>query len=137
VANPIYNDKSLTQLLQEIKDELRDFATTRYEMLVAEISEKLRVWKLALPMLAIAAVLVLGAFLTFTFGLAVLIGNLIGTSYGYVWGALAVTILYLIVGGICGYLGYRQITAESMKPVRTLEVLKQDQQWIKDETRAA
>lgn len=137
MANPIYNDKTLTQLLQEIKDELRDFATTRYEMLVAEVKEKLRVWKLALPMLAVATLLAFGAFMTITFGLVVLIGNLIGTDYAYAWGALAVTVLYLIVGGIFGYLGYREITAESMKPVRTLEVLKQDQQWIKDETRAA
>lgn len=139
MVNPIYNDKSLTQLLQEIKDELRDFATTRYEMLVAEINEKLRVWKLALPMLAVATLLAVGAFLTVTFGLVTLVANLIGTdnAYAYTWGALAVTILYLIVGGICGYLGYREITAESMKPVRTLEVLKQDQQWIKDETRVA
>ncbi|MCU1307850.1 MAG: hypothetical protein JWN45_2545 [Acidobacteriaceae bacterium] len=137
MANPIYNDKTLTQLLQEVKDELRDFATTRYEMLMVEIKEKLRVWKLSLPMLAVAALLAFGAFMTITFGLVALIGTLIGTDYAYAWGALAVSVLYLIVAGIFGYLGYREITAEGMKPTRTLEVLKQDQQWIKDETRAA
>jgi uncharacterized membrane protein YqjE len=137
VANPLENDKSLTRLLQEIKDELRDFATTRYELLMAETKEKLRIWKLSLPRLVVAAVLAFGAFLTITFALVVLFANWIGTNYAYAWGGLAVAVLYLIVGGIFGYLGYREITAEGMKPNRTLEVLKQDQMWIKDETRAA
>jgi uncharacterized membrane protein YqjE len=137
VANSIDNDKSVTRLLQEIKDELRDFATTRYEMLMAEINEKLRRWKLSMPMLAVAGVLALGAFLAITITLIVIFANLIGTTYAYAWGGLVVCVLYLIVGGIFGYLGYSEITAEGMKPNRTLEVLKQDQQWIKDETRAA
>jgi hypothetical protein len=136
-VNYANNDKSLTRVLQEIKDEVRDFATTRYEMLVAEIKEKLRVVKSSLPMLVVAALLGLGGFLAVTFGLVALAANLIGTALAWVWGALAVAVLYFIVGGIFGYLGYCEITAEAMKPLRTLEVLKQDQQWIKDETRTA
>jgi amino acid transporter len=105
-------------------------------MLVAEIKQKLGVVKASLPMLVVAALLGLGGFLAFTFGLVALVANMIGTALAWVWGALAVAVLYFIVGGIFGYLGYREITAEATKPLRTLEVLKQDQQWIKDETRS-
>jgi hypothetical protein len=134
-TNYANSEKSLTRVLQEIKDELRDFATTRYEMLVAEIKGKLKAWKTSLPMLAVAAVLGLGGFLTITFGLVALAANLIGTSYAWVWGALIVAVAYFILAGIFGLLGYSEIKAEGMKPSRTLEVLRQDQQWIKDETR--
>ena len=47
------------------------------------------------------------------------------------------TVLYGILAAVFGYMGYREITVEGMTPNRTLEVLKQDQKWIKDETRAA
>jgi hypothetical protein len=135
LVNYANNDKSLTRVLQEIKDELRDFATTRFEMLVAEIKAKLGVVKSSLPMLVVAALLGLGGFLAVTFGLVALAANMIGTTLAWVWGALAVAVFYFILAGIFGFLGYRGITAEAMKPLRTFEVLKQDQQWIKDETR--
>jgi uncharacterized membrane protein YqjE len=131
------NDKSLTRVLQEIKDDLRDFATTRYEMLVAELNAKLRVWKLSLPMLAIGATLALGGFFAFTFGLVALFARIIGTNYAWVWGALVVTVFYFAAGGTFAYLGYREMKTAGLKPDRTLQVLKEDQQWIKSEARAA
>jgi uncharacterized membrane protein YqjE len=131
------NDRTLTQVLAEIKNDLRDFLTTRFEMLRAELQEKLRVWKLSLPMIGMAVLLGIGAFMTFTFGLVALVARLIGTDYGWAWGALAVTVLYAIVASVFAYMGYREITAEGMTPNRTLQVLKQDQQWIKEEARVA
>jgi uncharacterized membrane protein YqjE len=137
VADYINNDKSLTRVLQEIKDDLRDFANTRYEMLVAEFNEKIRVWKLSLPMMAIGATLAIGGFFAFTFGLVALFARIIGTNYAWLWGALVVTVLYFAAGGVFGYLGYREIKETGLKPDRTIQVLKEDQQWIKNETRAA
>jgi uncharacterized membrane protein YqjE len=131
------NDKSLYRVLQEIKDDLRDFATTRYEMLVAELNEKLRIWKMSLPMLAIGALFAIGAFFVFTFGLVAMFARIIGTNYAWAWGGLIVTVFYLAVAGIFVYLGYREIRETGLAPDRTLRVLKEDQQWIKGETRAA
>jgi hypothetical protein len=138
VANNTYNnEKSLTQVLQEIKNDLSEFATTRYEMLLAEVKEKVRMFKVSLPMLGAAAVIGLGAFFGFTFAFIAVIAETISSNYAWFFGALIVTVVYAIVGGILGYLGYRELTAESLAPNRTMEVLKQDQRWIKDEARAA
>jgi uncharacterized membrane protein YqjE len=137
VADYVNTEKSLARVLQEIKDDLRDFATTRYEMLVAELNAKLRVWKMSLPMLAVGAVFALGGFFAFTFGLVALLARIIGTDYAWAWAALVVTVLYFAAAGIFGYLGYRQISETGLAPDRTLRVLKEDQEWIKGETRAA
>jgi uncharacterized membrane protein YqjE len=137
VADYANNEKSLARVLQEIKDDLRDFATTRYEMLVAELNEKVRVWKMSLPMLAVGAVFAIGGFFVFTFGLVALFARIIGTEYAWAWAALVVTVIYFAVAGIFSYLGYSEISEIGLAPDRTLRVLKEDQQWIKDQTRAA
>jgi len=138
VANNTYNnDKSLTQVLQEIKNDLSEFATTRYEMLLAEVKDKVRMFKLSLPMLGAAALMALGAFFAFTYAIVAVIAESMDSKYAWFFGALIVTVVYAVVGSILGYLGYRELTAESLAPNRTMEVLKQDQRWIKDEARAA
>jgi hypothetical protein len=52
-------------------------------------------------------------------------------------GAGAVFVVYLIIGGIVGWLGYKEITTEGLAPQRTLRVLRQDQAWIQNEARSA
>jgi len=44
---------------------------------------------------------------------------------------------YLIFGILIGWLAYKEVTAQSMKPERTLQVLKQDQIWIGQEAKSA
>jgi hypothetical protein len=52
-------------------------------------------------------------------------------------GAGAIFLLYAIVGGVLGWMGYREVTTEGLAPQRTLRVLKQDQIWIQNEARSA
>ncbi|MCU1286365.1 MAG: hypothetical protein JWO13_2715 [Acidobacteriales bacterium] len=138
MANHTYNnEKTLTQVLQEIKNDLSAFATTRYEMLMAEVKEKVHMFKVSLPMLGAAALMGLGAFFALTYAIVAVIAESMDSKYAWFFGALIVTVVYGIVAGILGYLGYRELTAESLAPNRTMEVLKQDQRWIKDEARAA
>ena len=44
---------------------------------------------------------------------------------------------YLVFGIFVGWLAYKEVTAQSMKPERTLQVLKQDQIWIQQEAKSA
>jgi hypothetical protein len=52
-------------------------------------------------------------------------------------GAGAVFFLYAIIGGVVGWMGYREVSSEGLAPQRTLRVLKQDQIWIQNEARSA
>lgn len=133
-----YEEKSLREVIYEIRDELRDFATTRYQMFAAELGEKLGRIKTSVPMLIGAAVLGLGAFFALTFGLiAAIAGALPDNDFRWAIGAGAVALFYAVVGGVIGWMGYRELTTEGLAPQRTLRVLKQDQIWIKNEARSA
>lgn len=131
------NEKSMGEVLQDLKLELGDFVRTRLEIFVSEMREKTAAIKLAAPMLVAALLLALGAFGAFTFCLIALVATIVGTSFAWAIGAGCVFLLYLIAGGVFGYLGYREITAQGMAPTRTIKVLKQDQVWIQNEARAA
>ena len=138
MADHIYQDaKSLHKVLYEIKDELRDFISTRMELLRADLVDKWEGWKAAVPLMAAGAVLLLAAFFAFTFGLIAGAAALIGGEYRWALGAGAVFLLYGIIGGILAWMGSKQLKAEGMVPDRTLKVLKQDQLWIKNEARAS
>lgn len=131
------HEKSIAEVLREMKAEASDFVATRFELLLAEVKEKLAHWKKALPMLAIAIVLAMGTFVTFTFTLVSLLATLIGGAFAWTFGALIVCVVYGVTAATLGYTAIKRLTAQSLAPERTIRVLKQDQQWIKEEARAA
>lgn len=138
MADHIYQDaKSLQKVLYEIKDELRDFISTRLELLRAELIDKWDGWKAALPMMAAGAVILIAAFFALTFGLIAVAAAFIGGEFRWALGAGAVMLLYGIIGGVLAWMGSKQLKAEGVMPDRTLKVLKQDQLWLKNEARAS
>jgi uncharacterized membrane protein YqjE len=131
-------EKSLREVIYDIKDELREFAVTRFEMLKSEMREKFDRIKTAIPLIAVSAVFAVGAFFALTFGIiAVIAGAMPDNQWRWAIGAGVVFILYAVVGGILGWMGYREVTTEGLAPQRTLRVLKQDQMWIQNEARSA
>lgn len=132
------NEKSLGTVISETKAEVKDFVSTRVQMLKAEISAKISTWKYAVPLLGAALALLLAAWITLTFALVALIRAWFAPSpYAWVWGGLIVGGLYLISAIAVGWFAYGEITAVGVAPTRTLEVLKQDQVWIQNEARTA
>jgi len=90
----------------------------------------------ALPALAVGAVLLLTAFFLFTWGLVSLIAMaMIGQPYAYTVAFFIVFVLYALSGGAAAAYGVRTLTSQGMKPERTLRVLKQDQIWLQTEAR--
>jgi uncharacterized membrane protein YqjE len=134
---PGIEDKSMGEVIDDLKIELKEFVVTRIDMFKAEVNEKLARIKSSVPMLAAAAVFGIGAFFALTFGLVAVVAALVPNDWRWAIGAGAVFLLYLIIGGIVGWMGYREITTEGLAPQRTLRVLKQDQAWIQNEARSA
>jgi uncharacterized membrane protein YqjE len=131
-------EKSLREVISAIKDELRDFAVTRLEMFKTELREKFGRIKSAIPLIAAGAVFAIGAFFALTFGLiAAVAGAMPDNDFRWAIGAGAVFFLYAIIGGVVGWMGYREVSSEGLAPQRTLRVLKQDQIWIQNEARSA
>ena len=131
------NNKSITQVVAELKNDARDFFSTRLQMLSQEMNDKIGVWKMAIPILAVAALLAATAFLTLTFAFVSFFAGVFQPSqYAWTFGALIVTGFYLIAGFGLFYLGKRELTQSGLVPKRTLRVLKEDQIWIQNEARS-
>ena len=130
------NNRSIGQVVAELKLEARDFIATRLEMLKQEMDEKIKLWKVAVPMMAVAAVIGVIALLALTFAFVAFFAGVFNPSpYAWCYGALIVTAIYFVVAAGLFYLGRRELTQAGVAPVRTLRVLKQDQIWIQNEAR--
>lgn len=132
------NNKSIRQVVSELKNDARDFLSTRLQILVQEMNDKIKVWKVAVPMLAVAALIAAVAFLVLTLAfVAFLAGIFQPSAYAWCYGSLIVAAFYFIVAFGLFYLGRRELTQTGVAPTRTIRVLKEDQIWIQHEARSA
>lgn len=127
------NGKSLSATINELKVEFKEFAQTRYQMLQAEMKEKLTAWKTGIPLMLVGAVFAFVAFLVLTGALVYVVAIALGVG----WALAAVGLLYLILAAVTASIGYAEISHNQLKPERTLRVLKEDQMWIQNEARSA
>lgn len=136
VHNMHYRDRSFGEIVNDAKTELKDFVNTRLQMFKAEMNEKVGKVKTAAPALVIGAVFALTAWLIISIALAFLISMAFaGRPYQYALGFGIVGIIYMLIGGVAGFYGYRTLASGSMTPERTLRVLKQDQIWLQTEAK--
>lgn len=132
------NEKSLGVVLTETKEEMKEFIETRLQILRAEINEKVKTWKYSLPLLLLAAGLLLIGWITLTFSLVALIrAFFLPDPFAWLWAGLIVTGFYLIAGLAVGWFAYSELLSVGVAPKRTMQVLKQDQVWIQNEARTA
>jgi hypothetical protein len=127
--------KTLPELMTELKEELKEFAATRLAMLRAEIREKMQSFKLAAPGIIVGLVLVATGWLVFTAFLISAMANAFDSGWRYPIAFAIVAVLYSVVGLIALAVGWSKIKAKSLKPERTLRVLKQDQIWLQTEVK--
>ena len=127
------NERTLQGMLQEIKNEIKDFVQTRFEIFKQEMQDKLSAYKSALPMAVAGMLFIATAWFLITGSIVAAIALALGWPLAF----LIVGFAYFIVGAIAGWLAYKEVTSETITPERTLQVLKQDQVWIEQEAKSA
>ena len=131
------HEKSLAQIVSELKIDAREFLDTRFQMLRSEVSTKLSIIKVSAPMLLLGVALGLLAAVCLTGALVAVIALGLGGGIGsWALSLLIVGVCYLVVGGGAAYFGYKEFSAEGLAPKRTIKVLKQDQVWLANEARS-
>jgi membrane protein implicated in regulation of membrane protease activity len=129
--------KTLPEAIAELKDELKDFISTRATMLRSELGEKLRMIKLAAPVVLIGVLLLMTAWLLFTGFLVCIIAQAFAPSpWAYTLSFIVVAVLYAIGGGAAAYMGWKQLRSTGLKPERTIRVLEQDRIWLQTEAKS-
>ena len=127
-------EKSLVQSLEELREDLKSFIATRYEMLRAELSQSMAKAKSAAMMfgaaaaLGILAVILLGICVSLAIALA--FGSF-ANQVGLIWAFLITGGGSLILAGMLGAAGASHLRKEELAPNRTLHVLQRDQEELK------
>jgi len=128
-------ERSLRTVVNELKLELREFVQTRIQIFREEMKNKTSLLKIAVPMFGIALALFWVGFLALTGLFVVLIASAFGGWAGWAWAFLIVAGVYFIVGGLCAAFAFGELKSKSLAPKRTMQVLKQDQVWLRNEAR--
>ena len=131
------NGRTLAGVVADLKEEFKEFVSTRVAMARSEMTEKVSTWKRALPMMVVGALLLGTAWLLLT---AAIVSAIYVAFEGNPWAAflafIIVCVAYAVFGGISVLFGMREVREAGMAPKRTLKVLKDDQIWISNEARA-
>ena len=133
----VENGRNLAGVVADLKEESKEFVSTRLAMLRSEMNNKISVWKTAAPTIVLGALLLATAWLLLT-------GAIVAAIYvafeGNPWAAalalIIVCVAYAVLGGIAVLFGIRSLRETGVTPTRTLRVLKDDQIWISNEARA-
>ena len=125
--------QTLATILAGLRNDLKEFFQTRFQLLVAELRQKVAAWKTGALKLAIAFIFAVTAFLLLTGALV----SIIAVALGAFFALLIVGALYLAIAGGAAWFGYRELTSQRLPPDRTLQVLKEDQAWLQNEAKSA
>jgi uncharacterized membrane protein YqjE len=128
--------RSLSEILGDLKSELKEFADTRITMLRAEFKENLSHLKIAAPLAALGLVLFGTASLLITAAIVALVAVFIDSTYRWFFALGSVGILWLVLGGVALYIAKREFELKRLTPQKTLAVLKGDKEWLQHEVRS-
>jgi uncharacterized membrane protein YqjE len=130
------NGRTIAAILNETKEDLKQFFETRVSLLRAELREKLKVIERAAPFAAVALVLLGTAYLLFTLAVVGLFWALLPSNpFQWCLAFLAVAVLWTIGGGVAAFMAKRHFGLTKMMPDRTIDVLKGDGLWIRSEVK--
>jgi uncharacterized membrane protein YqjE len=131
------NGRTLAGVISELKGELKEFVQTRIAMLQSELKDKVDSWKVALPMIAVALVLGITAWLVLTAALiAVIAVAFYPSPFAYFFALLIVGVAYALIGALCAAFGWHELKQQGIVPHRTIRVLKEDRAWLQTEARS-
>lgn len=129
-------EKSLIQSFEDLRNDLKSFIETRYEILRAELSTALKKAAGAAVMFAAAAVFGVVGLILLGFCVSLAIGLAFGAfsnQVGLIWGFLVTGFGNLMLAGVLASVGKARLKAADLIPERTLRVLQRDQQVLQQQ----
>ena len=123
--------RGIFSLGRALIDEAKTLVRQEIELAKQEVTAKLLRDLKAAALLIVSGVMLLLALFVFVF---MLIVDLFSYLTGHVWLGLVITwLIYTIIFGIVALIGVRRM--QSPKPVRTIQTLREDLEWLKQQLR--
>ncbi len=130
------SDRHFAQSFDELRNDLKGFIETRFEILRVEVRSGIKRAQSAVVLFVSAAIfafvglILLGACAALAIGLAF---GAFTSEVGLIWGFLIAGVAIVIIAGITGMAGRAKLKTARLRPERTLRVLKRDQETIRQQ----
>src|SRR5205085_12492110 len=121
-------DKSLTELLSELTSDFSDLVTTHVELAKVEIKEEVKKAGLGAGLLSGAAIAALMSVLLLSFAAAWGLAEVVPEGVAF----LIVGLVWVAAAAVLGLQG-RQRLAQAKGPEQTIEEVKEDAQWVRQQ----
>jgi hypothetical protein len=130
-APPRSSRRGIFSIGRTLIGEAQTLVRQEVELAKQEMISKIMRDVKAAALLIVAGVVMLLALFVFIF---MLIVDLFSYLTGHLWLGLIITwLIYMIVFGIVALIGVRRL--QSPKPVLTIQTLREDLEWLKEQTR--
>ncbi len=132
------SDESLPSLVGRLGDDVMQLFDTKFTLLKVELKEEANEYARDAIMIAAGGIIAAIGFallnVALAFGISTLFANADLTQPAkYAIGFVAAGLLYLIVGGVIISAMKKRLAKQSLVPDRTVEELRKDKQWLKNE----
>ena len=130
------HNRPLGDILLEMKRQFIDLVATRIRIFRAEFDETKQSLKGSVPLLMGAAVFLGTAYLLLVGAVVFLLSVVfIQSSFRWFFAFLIVGVVWAIVGAVFAGLARNQLRTRGTFPRKTMEVLKADGLWLRDEVK--
>ena len=131
-------NESLTSLVARLGDDVMQLLDAKLNLLKVEIKEDVNAYSRGIATMAVGGVIAAIGFsllnVAIGFGVSTLFANAnISQPAKYALGFLITGLFYLIVGGIIAMVVKNRLAKTDLVPNRTVEELRKDKQWLKNE----
>ena len=135
---PATRDESLPTLFSRLGDDVMQLFDTKVSLLKVEIKEEANAYARSGIMIGVGGIIAAIGFALLNVALAFGISTLFAdTSLSqpakYAIGFVSAGVLYLIIGGIIVSVMKSRLAQQHLVPDRTVEELRKDKQWLKNE----
>ncbi|MCA1575690.1 MAG: phage holin family protein [Acidobacteria bacterium] len=132
------SDESLPSLVGRLGDDVMQLFDTKLSLLKVEMKEEVNEYVRDGVMIAAGGIIAAIGFallnVALAFGISTLFANADLSQPGkYAIGFVSAGLLYLIVGGVIITIMKNRLAKQSLVPDRTVEELRKDKQWLKNE----
>ena len=128
--------ESLPALFGRLGDDVMTLLDTKLSLAKVEIKEEMAVYTRGGAMIGVGAVLASIGFVLLNVAIAFLISTLFTFDrqpLNYAFGFIITGVLYLVIGGILVMVMKNRLAAQPLVPDRSIEELRKDKQWLKNE----
>lgn len=130
---PEPSDRSIKEIVDELRPQLQELASKQVELAKTEMAPVGKKAGLASGLLAAGGIFMLIFLIFLSLTGTYFFGQVLGL--GLTLGALIVTVILLVIGGVLLGIGAGMLRGLDPKPRRTINALQQNIEWIKGRIR--